>query len=499
MVWGWWLYVIAIAFAPATLILAWTLIRAMFKLRRTHVIKGQRQWEPTTAERLSPEMLEFVRQTVEGFRQIGFEVVLNARQPEGATGVLDAHRVLLVNRKTNDLALALLVRGKTARSLLLAVVSVFFDERRIVTFSQQQIGFLPKDPLIDSANFPNVSDPSLLWAAHLKRLARAGRDGQQRIAPAPGEEEAYLQSVDDRERTCIVTCGYYWRDLSGDYRLTWKGTVLAICKMMEPIQRWRMRRAQRKADQLWHELGMNIPTPSMPINCAESITSAPGQARPPTEGTADAVQLLSLPYDAVLQPGEIRQSSDAPGLIVRIGLPSVGQLLVSRWPWLLYLAFVVYMLGWTLLRLWFWVKLSSVFWPAFPSRSTVFTPFLCLWTLLLIWELWNTWRSLSQARGTVVLVANEEGVRFANAIGRPHSGFIPRRNFHSFRVAIAGGGGVPPRMHRIVLRSNDGRRPIPLAIGRDPAALRDVANSITRALGLGMGGSSVEPVLGASV
>lgn len=440
-------------------------------MKRRHRLSGRSEWEPTTPEHLTPEMQEFIGSAVAGFRQIGFEVVLNARRPGGATGVLDAHQLLLLNRSTNDLATVVIVRTKATRTMVLALMSVFKDGRRINTGSRQQIGFVPPDPMSDKANFPAITDPALLWKAHGRRLEDARRSRDPRVAPAPGQEKEYLEAEHERELNRMVECGYFYRDkTSKDLRLTWKGAFLTTWKLQQPVRRWRTRLEERKGRRLWNELGLGDPAP--PAGAANAPPIATAAVSDPRGAT--------LGYDAALSPGEVRRSQDAGGVTIRIGTPTVLQILARRWVGLLYLAFIVSMLGLTAYRMWIFWKLARLMPRLY--RTPLLSPFLCVWMVLLALEGWRLARSLARARGTVVIVASDDGLRYTNAIGRPHSGFISRSDFDKFMI-IADVAAASGYWFRLEVRFRL-RKPLALATGPSLPDLQSVVRELSTAMGL---------------
>jgi hypothetical protein len=469
----WWVFYICLFLIPAALALVRRWLIAPIKMKRTQRLSARPAWEPTTPDHLTPEMQEFIASAVTGFRQIGFEVVLNARRPGGATHVLDSHQLLFINRTTNDLATALVVRTATTRSMVLALISVFKDGRRIVTSSRQQLGFLPRDPMSDTANFPAISNPGVLWNAHRRRLEIALRSRDPRVVPAAGQEQAHLEKEYDRETQRMVDCGYYYRDAaSGDFRMTWKGAYLATWKLQQPIKRWRTQWAERKARRLWSNLGLANPIPAA-VEVAEVAAGVAAASHSPE---------APLGYDAALAPGEVRRSQDAAGVTIRIGTPSVLRILARRWVGLLYLAFLASMSGWMTFR--FWLVFHRVrFLPPGLYRRALFSPVWYVWILLIALEGWRLARSLARARGTVVVVAGAEGLRYTNAIGRPHSGFVSRADFDKFMIVREGGGTVG-YSYRLEVRFRDGRTPLALATGPAVEELQCSIRDLSAAMGL---------------
>jgi len=74
-----WAFYAFLLLLPALLALGRKWLIAPIRLKRTHRLKGRPEWEPTTPENLTPETQEFLGSAVTAFRQIGFEVILNAR------------------------------------------------------------------------------------------------------------------------------------------------------------------------------------------------------------------------------------------------------------------------------------------------------------------------------------------------------------------------------------------------------------------------------------
>jgi hypothetical protein len=474
--WWWLLCLLPLALMlTLNVVLKWIVVP--IRIKRKQRIKAHPAREPTVVDQLTPEMQEFLGRTIGRFREIGFEVALNTRLPDLVSNVVGYH-LLFVNRASNDLAHAIIARATNTRTMTVAISSSFHDGRHIVTGSSPQLGTHPRDPTKDAVNFPWATDPGTLWEAHRRRLDRAGRASDPRIAPARGDEMAFVEREHQKERDRCVARGYHRLDpASGDYRLTWKGAFLSAWKLTQPIKRWRIALRDRKARRVWQALGM------------DALSSPPMPVAPPTpSANSTPMEILvlpdgPLPYASAVAPGQVhRAPGDGGALTVRIGSPTPGQVLAQRWFSLVLAAFWMALLGWTLYRLWLLSTVARFLPPKFhPIR--MLSRVMLIWVGLLAWEVWTTVRAIVRARGTVVLVAERSGLRFTNAAGREAAGFVPRDQFESFAVVLDR-IGLSGRAYRLEVRTRASHRPIVLARGRDAAALRAAGLDLAEAMGV---------------
>jgi hypothetical protein len=191
------------------------------RLRNRVSIVGKPEYRPTTMEELTPEMQQFVGSLIHKFQAIGFEPAANLSNPGTVPGVSCVF-ILLVNRKTGDMATLTMTSAENIRALVFAITSTFPDETEIVSGVNPSVGTGSKDKRQDVAIFSWVREPAVLLEAHARRLSRAGRQDEPRIFPSPGEEIAFIEndwarniarSVERDERYFDPKTGKYWSRL----------------------------------------------------------------------------------------------------------------------------------------------------------------------------------------------------------------------------------------------------------------------------------------------
>jgi hypothetical protein len=172
-------------------------------------------------EELTPEIRSFLATILPRFAAEGFQTAANIGMtdpPKRAWAV----QALLVNRDTNDVAVAIVAAARSKASVAVAVRSEFADGTQVVTGAKRgDPSLLPRNPAIDSLGFSWVRDPRVLCEVHRRRLARLGFTNRPRAAPPPGAELPYMEAERERDFAFWEHTGYYYRyDAGGAMRLT---------------------------------------------------------------------------------------------------------------------------------------------------------------------------------------------------------------------------------------------------------------------------------------
>ena len=133
-----WIVLLAGAAVPVVVQLYLWLI-VPWKIRSKGALALHPGWEATDAEKMTPEMREFIGTAVLGFNEEGFEVVSNLSPREKAYDA-ESFQVVLVNRTANDVAVLIAVKMKGSRSLVSVVRSEFADGTTLPTAACSLLG-----------------------------------------------------------------------------------------------------------------------------------------------------------------------------------------------------------------------------------------------------------------------------------------------------------------------------------------------------------------------
>jgi hypothetical protein len=450
------------------------------KLKGTTYSLVRPQWSRATDADLTPEERDELGRLSADFARAGFGPPVMHLLTGSISGA-DGLEALMTHPTTGDIGIILVARTKLARTFTLVIRSEFGDGTRVVTGASRNIGFFPRNPADDAANFSWVRDVATLWEAHRRRLDRAGKGGLARVTPDVDAIETYKGRTWDREHKWWVKCGYRWLDAaSGRYRPTWKGAFLTVWKLNPPIKGWRARSRDRRFRRAWRALGMDAwqPGPTEPV----AALAVPPESFADTDGPA-------LRYAAGLAEGEIRWRRMGETLTVTCGGPTVGRVLLRQWGKLLSAMFFTSLLAITGAAMWSqWRQFS--FLPAGQrwrlihdavQREALYALF---GAAFLMWDAVRIFRAVRRAHGTITILANPGGLHFENLHGRCRRGRIARADVHALSVALAE-VGVSGRRYRLELTPTDvSDRKLTLLRSRSITPLREVRDAMLTAMGM---------------
>jgi hypothetical protein len=459
--------------------LRWVWAPVRSKGRTFSLVRAQRT--PVADTDLTPEQRDVLGRLTAAFAGAGFERPATFGAGASVANATGLQR-LLVHPATGDVAVIVIAQAKNIRNVVFAVRSDFADGRRISTGVNRSVTLIPPNPADDAVSFPWVRDVPPVLEAHRRRLDRAGRASDPRVRVDPEHVDVYLDDNWDREHAWHVRCGYRYLDAAaGKYRATWKGAFLSVWKLTPPVVGWRARRRGRRSRRLWRHLGMDA---------WQEPTVAPAAALPlPPDETVLEPDRSPLRYQSAIQAGELRQQRVGDTLVVRLGTPTAGQVLLRQWAGLLSAAVFAGLLCFTLASAWLqWRR-----WGAFPPNvryqllggtiryHALFAP---LWAGLLTLDIWRVARAVGGTRGTVTVVASPAGLQFENLPGRRRAGHLTRDDIGGLGVALDR-VGLTGRRYRLYVRPADaGDRRLTLFRARSAPLLHDVRRSIVNALGM---------------
>jgi hypothetical protein len=482
----WLIFWVAAMVLPAVLNFLIRWVWAPIRMHSTQTILIRPRREATASEQLTPELQDFMGQVVRQFRDVGFEVASNFHHP-GAVPGINSFQIVCVHHADNDVASIIATRGSNSRSMLFAVRSEFPDGTWITTANNRGIGIFPREPGTEVANFSWARDPAELYEAHRRLLRRAGKSNSPRIAPAPGEELAYLDHEWDRNNQWHVRCGYRWRDDSaGVYRFTWRGAYLTTWKLQWPLKGWRIRLRDYKARRLWNELGMDQwrrPASAAGLRSPPPLSGAAVAFNPPAEMASSTPAGTLLRYEGSLAEGEIRSEQVDGALVVRAGGTTVGRVILRRSGNLLLILILTMPVLSTSLLVWRMPKYLYLY------RSLYGIWVLpVFWIVLIAFEIRALTKALGQARSSAVITASRVGLRFTNAPNRRGNGEIAREDIGSLFVLIDR-VGLRGKSYRLEARPFHSGRTQVLIRSKDLAALKGAQ----RAMGIALGIESEQP------
>ena len=151
-----------------------------------------------------------------------------------------------------------------ASGLLRQVVTVltfkteFTDGTSMITANSRTAKLFPPVRLREgSMSFPWIDDPRPLYAIHRASVAHYAADGIPRETDIRDPAE-FLRASGRREIAGFAEVGYVRLDEARRvYRYTWKGAILAFCKLTWPIKPIRQMLRRRKAARILRELGLD--------------------------------------------------------------------------------------------------------------------------------------------------------------------------------------------------------------------------------------------------
>jgi hypothetical protein len=164
---------------------------------------------------------------------------------------------LLENPRTLQVAKVLEVAAGTRRTVTVLFQSRFDDGTEVATGNSPVKAGFPRLPKTTGVWLPEVRDVGQLYRVHSGVSDHLGQD-KKRLSVGP-DPVAFLTAGHHRRLTHFVETGYYYLDSSrGMYRMTWKGAVLVIWRLVWPVRplfrAWRRRRTHK----LLRDLGIHL-------------------------------------------------------------------------------------------------------------------------------------------------------------------------------------------------------------------------------------------------
>jgi hypothetical protein len=257
--------------------------------------------------------------------------------------------------------------------------------------------------------------------------------------------------------------GYFYFDQkAGLYRQTWKGAFLMAWKLAPPIKAWRLRRRDRRAQQVWRELGMDQWKLQLPAAGAGAESAAE-----PIAGTA------GIGYEPQLREGEIHTHSAGGVLTVRIGMETRGQYFSRQWgTYLLLVGVAASTALWGYLYLLGAVSKRQFYQVSWFNYLGVAILFFSITSLIL---------GAIRRRGTVVLVASPRGLSYRNIPALHGDGTMEREEIEVLMVVLYE-FGLRRRYQLMAGRLTGSRRT--LAMAKEKKELERVRDLIGEAMGV---------------
>src|SRR5262249_45021751 len=140
----------------------------------------------------------------------------------------------------------------------LVFTTEFADDTRLLTSNNQTLSPLPRIRIREgSMSFPDIDDPSRLYAIHQATLALFARDAA-RLDNVIDDPAEFLRSAHQKDVTRFAECGYYYLDRERIvYRLTWRGAILMTWKALWPFKRIRELLRRARAARLLQDLDLS--------------------------------------------------------------------------------------------------------------------------------------------------------------------------------------------------------------------------------------------------
>lgn len=280
----------------------------------------------------------------------------------------------------------------------------------------------------------------------------------------------------------MVRSGNYFLDKSGNcLRLTWRGAFLMRWRAIPLIKHGIIQRRVAQARQVWAELGMNewerpcsdaqIPEPALTTD--NDLANRP--AFP--EGLP-----ASLAYQSALAPGQIRRERSNGTLILRLMLPTAGQILERKLPDFGAAGFLAVLLISGVSQILSARKSTPALqWRHPPSAVRLD---LVLMLVLLIYLVAQIARAFSRrARGTTLISASARGLSFCNAPGQTRSGSFQRAQIETLIVRIDQ-VGLSGKVFKLQMNVTTDIRSVVLLVSRSAKNLYSIRLELMRAMGI---------------
>jgi hypothetical protein len=126
----WLIIAVLVSFSPFLIAAFRIFILAPIRIHGHQRLPATPKLEQTRAEQLTPEMQEYLGQTVRQLRLDGFEVVANVCDPKALEN-FSAWRTVLLNRDNHMVAVILMILSPTRRRMTFVIGSRFPDRRRL--------------------------------------------------------------------------------------------------------------------------------------------------------------------------------------------------------------------------------------------------------------------------------------------------------------------------------------------------------------------------------
>jgi hypothetical protein len=186
---------------------------------------------------------EFMEPRVASLAPWNFELVAYLSFGSLATGT-EAFMALLSNSHTAEWADVSFVVTKTKSAGYVEFITRCSEEMQIDTNTNSAAPVLFPLPHYHVFRFPQVQDVFTLYRVH-RMLVTQITHGALPVLPPAGQEVAELKRRLERYGPWQEKHGYMYLDASGEnYRLTWKGAILAAWRAVWPVplfRGWRMR------------------------------------------------------------------------------------------------------------------------------------------------------------------------------------------------------------------------------------------------------------------
>lgn len=390
----------------------------IFTIHAKHTVAMIPRRIETRIDVLSQEMREFIGNSIAQLRMEDFQVAANFHNPDAVKNA-QAINVICLNPATNDMAFISTAYTKGMRFLSTSILTTFDKNKRVVTKSVRQIGFLPPDPRLNGIDFPWVRDARALCEAHRRRIELLGQTSAARKYLGPDDLREWLDMFWAEEKHHGVELGYFRADpVAKVYRYTWKGAILMTLKMIPFVARYRTRRRDARSREEWKKLKMDEFQPSAPVVSPEP--------------TAMMEQIKSsLQYLPVLAPGEIRREQASGCLIIRIGGRTVKQVLTRRWHDVVLITFFATLFAGV-------APVEYLIWRSVPPGTSfpvavLWIPVMCL--LFALPSVWHLKRELSTCKGSMLISASKEGLYCRNVPKIPDA-LIPRHDLRGLAITM---------------------------------------------------------------
>jgi hypothetical protein len=196
----------------------------------------------------------YIEPRVAEFAPWNFDLVaclsLNDVTPSAA-----AYVALLSNVHTAEWADVTFVRSSIKKSGYIEFVTRCSEQLQIDTNTSATAPIFFSVPRHHIFRFPQVPDVFTLYRIHRMLVTEITHGALPVIPPAGGEVAEFKRRL-ERHGSWQQEHGYMYLDASGEnYRLTWKGAILATWRSIWPISTWRRWRQRRENRTILDRIG----------------------------------------------------------------------------------------------------------------------------------------------------------------------------------------------------------------------------------------------------